>query len=132
MEAVRRANETISEPVDFLHCGFSFILDFELRLWQFRSYNYRAFVHTSISAGVCLRSRWVYYNTVSMFTVNSFTGAPTATAPATVATGILPESMVVDASGKFAYVAIIVSSAADDATISMYTINPITTQRPAF
>jgi 6-phosphogluconolactonase len=68
---------------------------------------------------------------VSMFSVDSCTGAFTATTPATVATGVSPgqigaEDMVVDPLGRFAYVANLVSNASDQATISMYTINPAT------
>jgi 6-phosphogluconolactonase len=68
---------------------------------------------------------------VSMYTVNSCTGAFTATSPASVATGYaLPqqgaEQMVVDPLGRFAYVANLVSNASDLATISMYTINSTT------
>ncbi len=66
---------------------------------------------------------------VSMYTVNSGTGVFTATAPPTVATGYAPpqppaEQMVTDPLGRFAYVANPVSNASDQATISMYTINP--------
>lgn len=65
---------------------------------------------------------------VSMYTVDSCTGSLMASTPATVATGstqgeIIPEDMVADPAGRFAYVANIVSNAVDDATISMYTIN---------
>src|ERR1035441_5883316 len=68
---------------------------------------------------------------VSMYTVNSCTGAFTATTPATVATGYAypqqgAEQMVVDPLGRFAYVANLVSNATDQATISMFTINPTT------
>jgi len=68
---------------------------------------------------------------VSMFTINSCTGAFTATTPATVATGVSPgqmgaEDMVVDPLGRFAYVANLVSNSSDQATISMYTINAAT------
>lgn len=65
-------------------------------------------------------------DTVSMFTVNSCTGDLIPTTPATVTTGINPESMVVDPLGRFVYVANLVSNAADQATISMYTINSST------
>jgi 6-phosphogluconolactonase len=65
---------------------------------------------------------------VLMYTVDSCTGDLTPTTPASVATGITPqeiaaESMAVASSGKFAYVANIVSNSSDEATISMYTIN---------
>ncbi|HEY2171791.1 MAG TPA: beta-propeller fold lactonase family protein [Candidatus Angelobacter sp.] len=68
---------------------------------------------------------------VSMFSIDSCTGAFTATTPATVATGVSPgqlgaEDMVVDPLGRFAYVADLVSNASDQATISMFTINPAT------
>jgi 6-phosphogluconolactonase len=68
---------------------------------------------------------------VSMYTVDSCTGAFTATTPASVATGYaLPqqgaEQMVVDPRGRFAYVANLVSNASDLSTISMYTINSTT------
>src|SRR5580658_5860782 len=68
---------------------------------------------------------------VSMYTVDSCTGAFTASTPASVATGYaLPqqgaEQMVVDPRGRFAYVANLVSNASDLSTISMYTINSTT------
>jgi DNA-binding beta-propeller fold protein YncE len=68
---------------------------------------------------------------VSMYTVNSSTGAFTATTPAVVNTGYAPpqqgaEQMVADPLGRFAYVANLVSNGSDQATISMYTINPST------
>ena len=68
---------------------------------------------------------------VSMYTVDSCTGAFTATTPTSVATGYaLPqqgaEQMVVDPLGRFAYVANLVSNASDLSTISMYTINSTT------
>lgn len=66
-------------------------------------------------------------NTISMFTVNSCTGALTPTTPPTIATGANAfgsEGMVVDRAGKFAYVANLMSNASDEATISMFTINP--------
>jgi 6-phosphogluconolactonase len=68
---------------------------------------------------------------VSMYTVDSCTGAFTATTPASVATGYaLPqqgaEQIVVDPRGRFAYVANLVSNASDLSTISMYTINSTT------
>ena len=69
---------------------------------------------------------------VSMFTVDSCTGMFTATTPASVPTGYSypqnsdAEQMVVDPRGRFAYVANLVSNASDQATISMFTINPTT------
>jgi 6-phosphogluconolactonase len=68
---------------------------------------------------------------VSMYTVDSCTGAFTATTPTSIATGYaLPqqgaEQMVVDPLGRFAYVANLVSNASDLSTISMYTINSTT------
>ena len=68
---------------------------------------------------------------VSMYTVDSCTGAFTATTPASVATGYAfpqqgAEQMVVDPRGRFAYVANLVSNASDLSTISMYTINSTT------
>jgi 6-phosphogluconolactonase len=63
---------------------------------------------------------------ISTYTVDSCTGALTPSAPATVATGSDPEDMAVDPSGRFAYAANLVSNASDEATISMYTINPTT------
>ena len=70
-------------------------------------------------------------DSVSMYTVDSCNGSLTPTTPATVATGSsptqpAPEQMVADPSGRFAYVANPVSNAEDAATISMYTINPMT------
>lgn len=68
---------------------------------------------------------------ISMFSINSCTGAFTATTPAMVATGVQPgqlgaEDMVADPLGRFAYVANLVSNASDQATISMFTINAAT------
>jgi 6-phosphogluconolactonase len=67
---------------------------------------------------------------VSMYTVHSCTGALSPTTPATIPvgidTGINAESMVVDPAGRFLYVANLVSNATDQATISMFTINPST------
>jgi len=68
-------------------------------------------------------------NTISMFTVNSCTGALTPTTPPTVVTGANAfgsEEMVVDRAGKFAYVANLMSNASDEATISMFVIDPTT------
>jgi 6-phosphogluconolactonase len=70
-------------------------------------------------------------DSVSMYTVDSCSGSLTPTAPATVATGSspmqpIPEQMAADPLGRFAYVANLVSNATDAATISMYTINPMT------
>lgn len=65
-------------------------------------------------------------NTVSIYTVNSCTGDLSPTTPPTVATGANAfgsEQMVVDPAGRFAYVANLMSNAADEATISMYTID---------
>jgi len=61
--------------------------------------------------------------TISVFTVNSCTGALTPATPATIATGSDPETFAVDPSGRFVYAANLVSNASDLATISMYTIN---------
>ena len=68
---------------------------------------------------------------VSMFTVDSCTGQLTAASPASINTGYAypqqgAEEMVADPLGRFAYVANLVSNATDEATISMYTINPAT------
>lgn len=65
-------------------------------------------------------------NTVSIYTVNSCTGDLSPATPATVATGANSfgsEGLAVDASGRFAYVANLMSNASDLATISMFTIN---------
>jgi 6-phosphogluconolactonase len=65
-------------------------------------------------------------NTVSMFTVDSCTGGFRPTTPPTVGTGanaLGSEQMVVNPAGRFAYVANLMSNAADEATISMYTID---------
>ncbi len=68
--------------------------------------------------------------TVWSSTVNSC-GEFTATTPPSVSTGYSypqwgAEQMVVDPHGRFAYVANLVSSASDQSTISMYTINAST------
>jgi 6-phosphogluconolactonase len=65
-------------------------------------------------------------DTVSVFTVNSCTGDLVPTTPATVTTGINSESLVVDPLGRFVSVANLVFNAADQATISMYTIHSST------
>ena len=65
-------------------------------------------------------------DSVSMFTIDSCTGALMPTNPAIVATGFQGANMVVDPSGKFVYVANLVSNASDQATISMYTIDSST------
>lgn len=65
-------------------------------------------------------------NQVSGYTINSCTGAMTATTQGAVSTGLDPENMVVDPLGRFAYAANLVSNAQDLATISMYTIDPST------
>jgi 6-phosphogluconolactonase len=68
-------------------------------------------------------------NTISMYTVDSCTGNLIPTMPGTVSTGgnnFGSESIAVDPGGRFAYVANLMSNAADLATISMYTINSST------
>jgi 6-phosphogluconolactonase len=68
-------------------------------------------------------------NTVSMYTVDSCTGDLAPTTPATVATAgntFGAEDMAVDPAGRFAYVANLMSNAADLATISMFTIDSST------
>ena len=58
-------------------------------------------------------------NTVSMYTVDSCSG----TLPSAMGGNAFgSESMAVDPGGRFAYVANLMSNAADLATISMYTI----------
>lgn len=68
--------------------------------------------------------------TISMYTANSCTGALTAMNPATIPTGVdngfNAESMAIDPSGRFLYVANLGSNATDAATISMFTIDPNT------
>jgi len=68
--------------------------------------------------------------TISMYTANSCTGALTATNPATVPTGVdngfNAESMAIDPTGRFLYVANLGSNATDAATVSMFTINSTT------
>ena len=64
-----------------------------------------------------------------MYTMNSCTGGLSPTTPATVPTGANmfgSEQMVVDAAGRFAYVANLMSNALDQATISMFTIDSTT------
>lgn len=68
-------------------------------------------------------------NTVLSYSVDPCTGSMTATNPSSVATNANnfgSESIAVDPGGRFAYVANLMSNAADLATISMYTINPST------
>ncbi len=68
--------------------------------------------------------------TISMYAVNSCTGALAATNPATIPTGLdngfNAESMTIDPTGKFLYVANLGSNATDAATVSMFTIDPNT------
>lgn len=68
--------------------------------------------------------------TISMYTADSCTGALTAMHPATVPTGVdngfNAESMAMDPTGSFLYVANLGSNATDAATVSMFTINPRT------
>jgi 6-phosphogluconolactonase len=68
--------------------------------------------------------------TISMYNVNSCSGAMTATTPPTVPTGVdngfNAESMAIDPTGSFLYVANLGSNATDAATVSMFTINPTT------
>jgi 6-phosphogluconolactonase len=54
-----------------------------------------------------------------MYTINATTGALTATTPATIAAGLRPLSLAVDASSKFAYVA-----NEDSFNVSMYSVGP--------
>jgi 6-phosphogluconolactonase len=68
-------------------------------------------------------------DTISMYTVDSCTGALTPTTPTTIATGANvfgSEQMVVDPAGRFVYVANLMSNASDLATISMFTVNSST------
>lgn len=60
-------------------------------------------------------------STISMYTINSTTGALTPTTPATVATGWLPQGIAIDPRGRFVYTA-----NTDDSTVSMFTINQTT------
>lgn len=60
-------------------------------------------------------------STISMYTINPSTGVLTATTPATVPTGWLPQGIAIDPFGKFVYTA-----NSDDNTISMFTINQTT------
>jgi 6-phosphogluconolactonase len=68
--------------------------------------------------------------TISMYNINSCTGSLTATNPATVPTGVdngfNAESMAIDPTGSFLYVANLGSNATDAATVSMFAINPDT------
>lgn len=69
---------------------------------------------------------------VSMFTINSCTGAFTATTPAMVSASVGPgqqgaEDMVADPLGRFVYVANLISnSTPNQATIAMFTVNSST------
>jgi len=60
-------------------------------------------------------------STISMYTINSTTGAITSTTPATVPTGWFPQEIAIDPLGRFVYTA-----NSDDATVSMFTINQTT------
>ena len=68
-----------------------------------------------------LGSNVVDAGTISMFTINSTTGVLTATTPATVATGFLPQGIGIDPLGRFVYTA-----NSDDNTVSMFTVNSST------
>jgi len=65
-----------------------------------------------------------------MYTADSCTGALTPTNPATISTGVdngfNAESMAIDSTGKYLYVANLGSNATDAATISMFTIDSTT------
>jgi 6-phosphogluconolactonase len=58
---------------------------------------------------------------ISMYTINSSTGALTPTTPPMVDTGWFPQGIAIDPAGKFVYTA-----NSNDDTISMFTINPTT------
>jgi 6-phosphogluconolactonase (cycloisomerase 2 family) len=60
-------------------------------------------------------------STISMYTINSTTGALTPTTPATVSTGWFPQGIAIDPLGRFVYTA-----NTDDSTVSMFTINQTT------
>lgn len=68
--------------------------------------------------------------TISMYTVNSCTGALTPNNPGTISTGanngFNAESMTIDTAARFLYVANLGSNATDAATISMFTIDHTT------
>ncbi len=65
--------------------------------------------------------------TISMYTADLCTGDLTATNPATIPTGVNngfnAESMAIDPTGRFLYVANLGSNATDAATVSMFAIN---------
>src|SRR5580704_16640365 len=68
-------------------------------------------------------------NTISMYSVNSCTGALIPNTPASISTGANAfgsETMVVDPAGRFVYVANLGSNAVDLGTISMFTIDAST------
>jgi 6-phosphogluconolactonase (cycloisomerase 2 family) len=60
-------------------------------------------------------------NSISAFTINANTGALTAISGSPFAAGASPQSVTVDSSGKFAYVANFNSN-----NVSVFTINPST------
>jgi 6-phosphogluconolactonase (cycloisomerase 2 family) len=55
--------------------------------------------------------------TISMFTINPGTGNLTPNTPAIIATGVQPFRILVDPTGKFAYVV------NEGGTVSIYTLN---------
>jgi 6-phosphogluconolactonase len=59
--------------------------------------------------------------TISMYTINSYSGVLVSTTPATVPTGYFPQGIAIDPAGKFVYTA-----NSDDNSISMFTINQTT------
>jgi 6-phosphogluconolactonase len=60
-------------------------------------------------------------SSISMFTINSTTGALTPTTPAAVSTGWFPQDIAIDPLGRFVYTA-----NTDDSSVSMFTINQTT------
>jgi 6-phosphogluconolactonase len=60
-------------------------------------------------------------STISMYTINSTTGALAPTTPATVHTGWLPQEIAIDPLGRFVYTA-----NSDDSSVSMFTVNQTT------
>jgi 6-phosphogluconolactonase (cycloisomerase 2 family) len=60
-------------------------------------------------------------STISMFTIDSATGALKPTSPATVHTGFFPQTIAIDPKGRFVYTA-----NSDDSSVSMFAINQTT------
>ena len=60
-------------------------------------------------------------STISMYTIDSATGVPTPTTPATIPTGWCPQDIAIDPLGRFVYTA-----NSNDSSVSMFTVDQTT------